>query len=206
MQRMDLATSSGVQWKFPARRKEKKKTQRECCYIHLKRRLYMIPEAAAPQTTPQTNGGQVTGFVSCRRIFHLFWKQIVTNSKEVNFNWKHLTICKSASLCTILFSILFNCDTSNMHWRIERKKKIGEDYSLLSSSFDTKKLVNAWTTSWCLVRYLRFNCRGRFELIKKLNEQKVKKRKWKIRKKELQKDLYQYQSPQHAQPISALWT
>jgi len=27
---------------------------------HLKR----VPEAAAPQTTPKTNGGQVTGFVS----------------------------------------------------------------------------------------------------------------------------------------------
>lgn len=26
--------------------------------------IYMLPEAAAPQTTPQTNGGQVTGFVS----------------------------------------------------------------------------------------------------------------------------------------------
>lgn len=32
----------------------------------------LVPEAAAPQTTPQTNGGQVTGFVSWRRIFHIF--------------------------------------------------------------------------------------------------------------------------------------
>lgn len=29
-------------------------------YIYISR----VPEAAAPQTTPQTNGGQVTGFVS----------------------------------------------------------------------------------------------------------------------------------------------
>jgi hypothetical protein len=28
-----------------------------------------IPEAAAPQRTPQTSGGHVTGLVSCRRIF-----------------------------------------------------------------------------------------------------------------------------------------
>ena len=43
MQSADLATSSGVQWK--------------------------LPDAAAPQSTPQIRGTQVTGFVSCRRIF-----------------------------------------------------------------------------------------------------------------------------------------
>jgi hypothetical protein len=43
---------------------------------HLKR----VPEAAAPQTTPKTNGGQVTGFVSWRRIFHLFCSTKFTQS------------------------------------------------------------------------------------------------------------------------------
>ena len=31
-----------------------------------------IPDAAAPHNTPQIKGAQVTGFVSCNRIFHLF--------------------------------------------------------------------------------------------------------------------------------------
>lgn len=36
-----------------------------CLFYHFKN-VYtsFVPEAAAPQTTPQINGGQVTGFVS----------------------------------------------------------------------------------------------------------------------------------------------
>ena len=33
-----------------------------------------IPEAAAPQSTPQIRGAHVTGLVSCNRIFHIFCK------------------------------------------------------------------------------------------------------------------------------------
>ena len=39
-----------------------------------------VPDAAAPQTTPHTNGGQVTGFVSWSRIFHIFCNIQITMS------------------------------------------------------------------------------------------------------------------------------
>jgi len=45
MQAIDTPTSEAVQWK--------------------------LPEAAAPQITPQIKGIQVTGFISCNRIFQM---------------------------------------------------------------------------------------------------------------------------------------
>jgi len=41
-----------------------KKPPQQCCLEPKEVHIYMLPEAAAPQTTPHTNGGQVTGFVS----------------------------------------------------------------------------------------------------------------------------------------------
>jgi len=38
---------------------------RKChAIVRYKNEIYEIPDAAAPQTTPQINGGQVTGLVS----------------------------------------------------------------------------------------------------------------------------------------------
>ena len=49
----------------------KEKTKDGHQIISFIRKIRKAPEAAAPQTTPQISGAQVTGFVSCKRIFHL---------------------------------------------------------------------------------------------------------------------------------------